>query len=658
MTKKELVRIISKKAAVVDTSAKDLFDLFLRRLPAELQLGESAQFSNVGHFHFRKGKIKKESTDADGNRIEYLDLIIFSPSSGELDIKSADNLVFSVPDVQSSNGDDLDAHFSLSVGKPVLPNLEGSKSTVYSTDELQEILNHKVENLMVNLRKDESAIADSEILLLDIKDIDQDQFELELDEKVKLKNSEKSDNSIHSSEQLKSIAWSFGKDLSNQMDADTLSDDDIENDLNGKTLTESSEFGDRGWDETDSESEIDTSESTIDNSVNSYNKTGDTLISPPGEVSDEENKLLEISDQETIAENNSVEQKDEKADKIFDLTEITNDDVNDLTEKKIEEAINADELAESLLEEVDMKDLEIEMNDFEVSDNDEKMGKFERVRSISSSINQSKPIKEIEGFDNFIEDKINITSNSVMRKNNNDVIENSDDEKELLTSPEPKNKTDNSLTFKEKKKGLKLNRLESKKISQKYDRKSSRAKFLIVFAIMAGVVAIIYLLTNNEQSTSTYDEVVIPPKTSANTTYIERTYEIPVNYPYAKPEVEIQVDGLGPSVQNAENINESKPPVEVVSDRQEPPISKSGNKPSGTPVQAAYSIYQYENTFVVQVSAFRSETTARQEVEKYVTMGYISFIERATIDGALWFRVRVGNFDTLEDAKQFRTSHK
>ena len=73
MKKAELVKIIAKKAAVSESLAKELFDLFLRKIADELQPGESAQLSNVGYFHLRKGKIKIESEDTEGENIEYID---------------------------------------------------------------------------------------------------------------------------------------------------------------------------------------------------------------------------------------------------------------------------------------------------------------------------------------------------------------------------------------------------------------------------------------------------------------------------------------------------------------------------------------------------------------------------------------------------------
>lgn len=712
LTKKELVKIISKKAAVIDTSAKELFDLFLRKLAIELLPGETAQFSNEGYFHFRKAKVKKENTSADGNRVEYLDLIIFSPSD-QLNIKSAGNLIFSVPEGPGGSQDNLDAHFSLSVGKPVLPNLEGSKSAAYSTDELQEILNRKVESLMIMLHKDESAIADSEILLVDVKSINQDQFELELNEEARAKNSQKSDDAIHSSEQLKSIAWSFGKDLSNQISGDTLSGDDSGINLTEKGKSESSEFENREFENPDSDIEIELDkELKIDETINlsgtkdetvfnksddftadlseSENDFEDISISLSGDKSDRDINQSEIRDAGDISEpDESIEEEirlidkqidddfnlsDEpeldtikinegELDKMFSLPYDKSDEEIDLSDDKIKESIDANVFAESLLKQDDLKDLDIEMNDFEVSDNDEKMGKFERVRSISSSYNELLSIKDINGFDNFIEDRIDIKNRSVTGKNNIDNLKDPDESKKLLGPVKSKGKNEKLSTLTEKKKDLKLNRIESKKVRQNFDRKSLTKRTLLIFTLVAGVVFIIYLLSGNQKSSDVYDEVLLHPTGSENTTYVERTYDIPVNYPYEKSKEDLLIAGLEPPIQATDNkavqnIVDTKPTVKVLPGKQEAPKVSPNQRPSGTPVQAAYSIFQYGNIFTVQVSAFRSESTAQQVVSKYSKDGYNVFIERSTIDGILWYRVRVGNFDSLEEAKKFRTSQQ
>ena len=137
MRKTDLVKLITRKAGISDSSANEFFDIFLRNIAGEMELGESARFSNLGYFHYRRGKIKKQNDESENRKIEDLDLIIFSPSS-QLNIKSHDNVVFCIPEVHDGVPDSIDTHFSLSVGKPVLPQLEGKELTG-NTDQFSEL---------------------------------------------------------------------------------------------------------------------------------------------------------------------------------------------------------------------------------------------------------------------------------------------------------------------------------------------------------------------------------------------------------------------------------------------------------------------------------------------------------------------------------------
>ena len=48
---------------------------------------------------------------------------------------------------------------------------------------------------------------------------------------------------------------------------------------------------------------------------------------------------------------------------------------------------------------------------------------------------------------------------------------------------------------------------------------------------------------------------------------------------------------------------------------------------------------------------------AEKEIASYLSNGHNAFIEEADLEGKIWYRVRVGNFKTLEEAKQFRKSN-
>jgi nucleoid DNA-binding protein len=614
MKKTELVKIISKKAAVSESLAKELFDLFLRKIADELQPGESAQFSNVGYFHLRKGKIKIEGKDAEGEKIEYLDLIIFS-SSMQFNAKSPDNLMFSVPEFKDKEMDNLDAHFSLSADKPVLSNLDNKStfaSDIHEVD-VDEILKRKVESLMVNLKKEERNQADSEFFLVDMKTIDEDQFDI--DGESKRKNLDKTpDSTIHSSENLKNRASDFGKDLTKHITDESISE--VDKEITGTKDSDEItgwDFGKRFWG-----------------------------LSPT---------LSESGKNET----DKTEQKE-----TFDKEKVFDD--SKLKDKK--------EPAETTIKKTEIENLDIEMDDFKVSEKEEKIGKFERVRSITSSLNEETSLEEVSGFEEYLDDNINIEDKEI----------DYDDEFKKITSKaeqfrsEETNKSLEEIVVTEKKKGkaqkdIKLNRTEAVKRHRRDSRKSSATKFLTIATIFIIVAGVFYFLLKDSSITENVEETLPPIERNDNATYIERTYDIPVTYPYSKPETEMKVIGLiltdskdvkseiiedkAPPKKNLE----TKPPIKKEIVVEKPTVSFPVKKPSGTPVQSAYSIYKYEDIYIVQVAAFRKKNSSEKEAAKYIAKGYNAFLEEAIIEGVTWHRVRVGNFDTLEKAKQFRKSN-
>ena len=56
----------------------------------------------------------------------------------------------------------------------------------------------------------------------------------------------------------------------------------------------------------------------------------------------------------------------------------------------------------------------------------------------------------------------------------------------------------------------------------------------------------------------------------------------------------------------------------------------------------------------MQVASFRSKSIAENEAGKYRNKGYNSFVEQAEIPGrGLWYRIRVGDFSSIDEAKNF-----
>ncbi|MFC2094734.1 SPOR domain-containing protein, partial [Bacteroidota bacterium] len=271
-------------------------------------------------------------------------------------------------------------------------------------------------------------------------------------------------------------------------------------------------------------------------------------------------------------------------------------------------------------------------------------------------------------------------------------------------------------------------RAEAVRKHREKSRKSSASKFLTIAAIFIIVAVVFYLFTKSNGTTELAEETLPEIERTHNVTYIERSYDIPVTYPYLKQDTEMKVVGLNlieiKDVEPEKIIEDDNPPKEIVENKppikkevteekptvnvpdndapkevvkNKPPVKKEETeekpivdlpvndapkevvekkpptkkevteekptvsfpvkKPSGTPVQAAFSIYKYEDIYIVQVASLRKKNAAESEAAKYITKGYNVFLEEAILDGVTWHRVRVGNFDTLEKAKQFRKSN-
>ena len=604
MKKNDLVKLITRKASIPDSAANEFFDIFLGKVAEEMEPGESARFGNLGYFHFRRGQIKKQEDENNSKKIEYLDLIIFSPSS-ELNIKSHDNVIFSVPEVHDNIRDSLDLHFSLSAGKPVLPLLERkelSEDVDQSSEADHRELERRARGLISNLHIEDNIRSDGEILLVDMKSIDSDQFELELSNEAVKKNSEKiSGTSIHSSEKLKSKAWSFGNTLSKQIEDKSESESFLK-DKPEKTKSESAkwDFGKR--------------------------YLGNTQSS---------NSIAEVKSEPPKPE----KQQDPK-------TEI----------KDFEESVETEEFFD--IEDEETPD--IKMDDFKISDEESKKEteEFERVRSISSTLDKKPGFKEDNKSGNEVDENYNTDhfENDNFFKELKNVVGKTDDESDVELSEEK----EPTSPIEEPEVEIKLNRSQEKKIP-KYGRRSSSSSFVKILAILIIIVGGLYILFKEDGNIDVKEEIP-PAERNTSTTYVERDYEVPVTYPYDKNDNGQEISGIDLSKEKApvsgEKVTTNNTAKNNVQIKEQPVANRTSNNANNGPALVESNIYNYGEYYVVQVSSFRSEQVAQNTVAKYNSQGYKASIENIVINGNNWYRVQVGNFKTLEEAQNFKNSNK
>ncbi len=61
-----------------------------------------------------------------------------------------------------------------------------------------------------------------------------------------------------------------------------------------------------------------------------------------------------------------------------------------------------------------------------------------------------------------------------------------------------------------------------------------------------------------------------------------------------------------------------------------------------------------EGNFTVQVSSWRTRRKAESQMRLWRQKGYDAYVQRAVLEnGETWYRVRIGSFATLQEARQF-----
>lgn len=85
----------------------------------------------------------------------------------------------------------------------------------------------------------------------------------------------------------------------------------------------------------------------------------------------------------------------------------------------------------------------------------------------------------------------------------------------------------------------------------------------------------------------------------------------------------------------------------------EPKPAEPEKKPDPEPVAEAPK--PQKGNYILQVGAFKTVDESEQMRGKMQTLGLNAYIEKATVNGISWHRVRVGPLATLDDAKNLRT---
>jgi len=647
MTKAELIRKIAKRAGVPDSEAKLFFEIFLKKSSELLAPGQAVLLKGFGHFQFKKGKIRPETSQLGqtGRESIFVDLMAYYPLR-QLEEEISDNLIFNIPSLQFENFNSIDSFFSLSFGKPVIP-LKGVKVNEIFIPltglELRNLIEAKVDKLVKELEIIKEYTKGSEVLIIDPESVKSHQLEFNWGEvpsgdiSGSRKSGKKGDRKIEGSD----ISWDFGADISKQIEEDSILDVDKTDE---HLISEENDEDDVSWD------------------------FGASTIDEPVEVSENGNFIF----------TKSAENKDKKNIEKFEPDE---------DEEHFERVMP---ISSGLLDEKETVEEE-NLHWDTAQENNAEYDKFEPETKITLYEDEEKPelnetdktvqfnddFENLNFEENIIEDEVE-TNEESHEPIETESVQEEPDESEL---EEPEKSTFNASNIIEKR----------KEREAYYSRRGTSPIFIIALVVIVGVGIAVYLFLR-----STFSSKEIPGKeSSANIAkvepeIIERDFKIPVTYPYNNVEngTKPAISSNTPKVQNQVKTNNTRKPLNNNSvtpgktadkNKSETQKIKDSNLIEKTTSKVDLgnpSTFTFENlplpadstkvgnnvssdrgSFTVQVSSWKSRTIALEQLAKFISKGYDAFIEKANIPGkGTWYRVKVRNFKTQKEAEDFLKS--
>ncbi|HKI77898.1 MAG TPA: HU family DNA-binding protein [Ignavibacteriaceae bacterium] len=640
MTKAELIRKISKRAGVPDSEAKIFFEIFLKKSAELLSPGEAILLKSFGHFQLRKGKIRTNpvSKDVPPDKEIYVDLMVYYPSK-VLEDEFKQNLIFNVPALQIENYHAIDSHFTLSIGKPVIPlkGVKGSDFFIPLTGlELRKLVEAKVDKIINEIEIVKEYIKGNELLVIDAESFKSHQFEFNWGEvpsknisgsKTVSKKKTKKAEEINGS----GIAWDFGYNLSKEIEEESILDvdkDDEESDEEGRNI---------GW----------------NLGVTHVDERSENFTEAP------ENKI----DESVVSEEN--------------LEEV-NENGKDEEHKYIPEKENDFEVVRTISSTLG----EIEQDSEEIKDNDkdeEVDWNFGKTTTVS--------------FDDYEPDtqglKIEDETESIIEDNNTVEFEDKESDEKLQTTEGKSNNAFAAIDKEENSTDLKSANISSaieRRLAReaRYSKKGASPAFIIALIVIVAIAIILYLFLSNSLGGKDINSISSPSGNKLNTSVIERDYSVPVNYPYNKSDGKRSTtkstnqDNSNPKT--IDNKVASRKSSQLAAKKEQPKKENKFNSISRVPPKTndksikddgsnisfdnlpppvnieeiRKNITKIGDTFTAQVSSWRTESIAQDQVSKYIGKGYDAFMEQAEVPGkGTWYRVKIKNFKSMKEAEDF-----
>jgi nucleoid DNA-binding protein len=609
MTKAEVIRKLAKKVGVQDLDAKIFFEVFLRKVSLQLNPGETIKIKNFGFFQMHTGKIKK--THFNNSNPISADLIAFYPLLEEQN-EAHENLIFNIPNKKEEEYNLIDSYFSLSFGKPVIP-LKGANISEYfiplTGNELRRLFDTKAEKLMQEMEVVENYVNENEILLNNSDLLNSNQMEINWDE---INNNPVSPEKFIGDREQGSLkepdvfSWEFGEALEKQIEEAALLDIGNEDNL----FVEYDDLKDISWD--------------FGENIN-----GTEELSPLTEDKKETN--------EKETDNDKLEKEPDEFQRVKSVLSELKIDHND---SDLSDHISAEdsELLKSINEELN------EEGFAEVKHNPRK---YKFKNDLYEKYDEDNGTPEIE--DEKHESEVDENINPSILYTGDQMHDIDETDKEIFQTPDLiPDRPERSLGY-SKRKGIGL---------------------YVIFASLLVIGGTILLYFKIAHMNYPDNKKPVNTKISGNNppaVIIKRDFEIPVTYPYINDSsVAPAIDPIDKNVFNQfENKikDDSIGPNLKVQHKEIAPVKQLtqtylNNNVQSSAVRVKDFIYKSGDKYLVQISSWSSEQKAIKHASYFKNKGFQTEIEEASLPIGTWYRVRVGNFNSENEAEKFYNKYK
>ncbi|GAB4295196.1 MAG: hypothetical protein Kow0098_17330 [Ignavibacteriaceae bacterium] len=370
----------------------------------------------------------------------------------------------------------------------------------------------------------------------------------------------------------------------------------------------------------------------------------DKTIEIPASVPDENPKIVEEVSHETVSDD-----KIQKDDELFPSLDISIDDSVEHEESETSDTVQPEAPA------INQKDESAEDIQSVISpgapESDTKMkspdNKFQIVNSLLHSEILSLSDKEKNPSDTVQDSKSSLKKDrlTVVKADSRGYVEvQRSIEISELKQVSGRNKLEISDN-KEKERSKSFNNKSS--LKRDSGKKSIAVPFTIALVFMVILLVILFQFVKTAEEQDVYKSGIDSQIFSPDVQVIERNDAVPVTYPYDKDDIRLDVNFDSFVSSNIKTSSET----ELDSKEIIYPVEKNKT----TSEQVVADIYKYDDSYVVQLAAFRDQNIAGNMVMKIRENGYDAFVEKADIPGkGTWFRVRVKGFNSLDEAKKFK----